>query len=89
MSVSLLQMANYTYLYICCRFTEKIKQKRKSKRVSLIRLPFAHLANRSLSFVCLLAKKQMAVYKQTKWTKTDLPIYARLEVHSSIISLLP
>ncbi len=35
--------------------------KREPRQFSLIRLPFAHRANGSLSFVCLLTKKQMEV----------------------------
>jgi hypothetical protein len=49
----------YTYIY-----TAVLNGKRKLRRFSTIRLPFAHRANGSLSFVRLLTKKQ------------DLPIYA-------------
>jgi hypothetical protein len=41
--------------------------KRKTRRFSLIRLPFAHLAHGSLSFVRLLTKKQTEVVR----LKTD------------------
>jgi hypothetical protein len=37
--------------------------KLKPRQFSLIRLPFDHHANRSLSFVCLLTKKQMEVIR--------------------------
>jgi hypothetical protein len=37
--------------------------KRKSRRFSLIRVLFAHCANRSLSFVRLLTKKQTEVMR--------------------------
>jgi hypothetical protein len=47
--------------------------KRKPPRFSLIRLLFAHHASGSLSFVCLLTKKQTEVIRlQTDYT--DLPI---------------
>jgi hypothetical protein len=46
----------------------------EAQAISLVRLPFAHHTNRSLSFFRLLTKKQMEVlvFKQTnktKWTK--------------------
>ncbi len=44
----------YIYMYICSHF----KRKTKSRWFSLIRLPFAYHANRSLSFVRLLTKEQ-------------------------------
>ncbi len=49
------------YICICCRF----KQKTEAQAI-LIRLAFAHHANRSLSFVCLFTKKQREVCKRTK-----------------------
>ncbi len=40
---------------------KKSNGKRKPRQFSLIRLPFAHRANGSSSFVCLLTKKQTEV----------------------------
>ncbi len=48
----------FIFLFICCHF----KQKRNLRRFPLIHLPFAHRAHRSLSFVCLLTKKQTGSY---------------------------
>jgi hypothetical protein len=47
------------------------KLKMEARRFSLLRLPFAHRANGSLSFVRLLMKKLKEVFvcKQTKRTK--------------------
>jgi hypothetical protein len=47
---------------------------RKSKLFSLIRLPFAHHGNGSLTFVRLLTKKQTEVIL-LQTDLTDLPIY--------------
>ncbi len=50
--------------YICANIYALISNgngKRKSRRLSLIPLPFAHRANESLSFVRLLTKKQTEV----------------------------
>ncbi len=60
----------YTYTYI---YTSVSNGKRKPRRFSSIRWPFAHRTN-SLSFVLLLTKKQMEV---NRWQthQTDLPIY--------------
>ncbi len=40
---------------------ETSNRKRKPRRFSLIRLPFAHHANGNLAFVCSLTKKQTEV----------------------------
>ncbi len=50
----------YNICIYCC-FMQKIKRKTEARRFSLIRLPFAHQANRSLLFVSLLMKKQTEV----------------------------
>ncbi len=47
-------------------FYEKILQKTKDQSISLIRLPFAHLANWNLSFDRLLTKKQTGVVRLQK-----------------------
>jgi hypothetical protein len=47
----------YTHIYVCiCAAVSN--GKRKPRRFSFIRLPFAHRANGSLSFIRLLAKNQ-------------------------------
>jgi hypothetical protein len=46
------------YIYIYAAVSNR---KQKPRQFFLIRSPFAHHANRSLSFVCLLMKKQMEV----------------------------
>jgi hypothetical protein len=48
------------YRYICCHFKWKTEN-RIPGQFSLIHLPFAHQANRSLLFICLFTKKQMEV----------------------------
>ncbi len=59
----------HIYIYID-RYTAVSNGKQKIRRFSLIRLPFAHRANGSLSFVRLLTKKQTewSVCKRTKRT---------------------
>jgi hypothetical protein len=44
-------------------FYEKIKRKTEDQMISLIRLPFAHLSNKSLSFVHLFTEKQTVVIR--------------------------
>jgi hypothetical protein len=48
----------YTYIYI---YAVIPNGKLKPRRFSLILLPFAHRANGSLTFICLLTKKQTEV----------------------------
>jgi hypothetical protein len=60
------------YIY-CILWRKKSYVKQKPRRFSLIRLPFAHLANESSSFVRLLTKKQQKLSickrnKRNKWT---------------------
>jgi hypothetical protein len=61
----------YIYKYICCHF----KRKTEAQAISLIRLPFAHRVNESLSFICLFTKKQTEVIR-LQMDSTNLPIYA-------------
>jgi hypothetical protein len=50
---------SYIYISISIYIYAAVSNgKRKPRRFSLIRLPFANCANASLSFVCLLTKKQ-------------------------------
>ncbi len=65
----------YTYIYtsIYCHFTKISYGKWKPWQFSLIRLPFAHCAKGSLSFVCLLMKKETEVIHLQKRTKQACP----------------
>jgi hypothetical protein len=49
-----------SHLYLSAAISNR---KRNLRRFPLIHLPFAHRANRSLSFVCLLTKKQTGSYQ--------------------------
>ncbi len=53
---------------------ETLNGKRKPSQFSLICLPFAHFANKTLSFVSLLTKKQKEVTR-LQTNLMDLPIY--------------
>ncbi len=68
----LVPFSESTYMYI-----EMADYIRKPRR-SMIRLPFAHCANGSLSFVSLLTKKQieLILMQTNQMDKTDLPIYS-------------
>jgi hypothetical protein len=62
-----LYMFTCMYAYTCIHIHTAVSNgKRKPRRFSLIRLPFAHCRNGSLFFVRLLAKKQMS--RLSKWT---------------------
>ncbi len=65
-------ISSVIYLY---KYSAVKSRKLKSRRFSLIRLPFSHRANGSLSFVCFLTKKPMEVIR-LQTDLTDLPIYA-------------
>ncbi len=56
--------------------------------VFLVCLPFAHRANGSLLFFCLLIKnkKNLSVSKRTKWTKRTCPSM-HLCQHAAIFNL--
>jgi hypothetical protein len=63
----------YLHIYICYRYKQKDENgKWKPRQFSFIRLPLAHNANRSPSFIRLLTKKQTKVIR----LQTDLLIYA-------------
>ncbi len=65
----------YIHLYIkyMLPYTKISFGKWKPRRFSLIRLPFARFANGSLSFVCLLMKKETEVIHLQKRTKQVRP----------------
>ncbi len=58
------------------------KWKWKPRRFSLTRLPFAYRANRSLSFACLLKKKQteLSVCKRTKRICSSMQVCCRKSI---------
>jgi hypothetical protein len=54
----------FVYIHICIYVYATVSNgKRKPGRISLIHLPFAQCASGSLSFVCLLMKKQTEVIR--------------------------
>jgi hypothetical protein len=71
----------YLYLYICVAISNR---KRKPRRFSLIRLPFAHCANGSSSFVRLFMKKKPKL-SFCKRNKRTCPCMRRLNVKRYII----